>query len=91
VNVLVAVLAISAVILGLVTAVLGLINQRRIEKAGALAARTADKVQSISVNVDGRLSGLIERQAQLLGTLHESGIPIPPRPPDPPHPEGTPP
>ena len=71
-----------AVVLGLVTAVLGLLNQRRITAAAAAAAGVAVKVQEISVQVDGRLSMLLERQAQLLGALHESGTPVPPRPPE---------
>jgi hypothetical protein len=73
-----------AVVLGLVTAVLGLLNQRRISRAAAAAGQVAVKVQEISVQVDGRLSMLLERQAQLLGALHESGTPVPPRPPEPP-------
>jgi hypothetical protein len=71
--------ALVAVVLGLVTAVLGLVNQKR-------ARDTAERVQSISVQVDGRLSTLLERQAQLLGALHESGIPIPQVPQVPPDP-----
>lgn len=76
-----AVVASVAVLLGFVTAILGLVNQRRISNAHAAAANTAREVQNISVNVDGRLSELIERQAQLLGALHESGTPVPPPPP----------
>jgi hypothetical protein len=64
-----------AVVLGFITAILGLVNQRRTRV-------TADKVQSISVQVDGRLSTLLERQSQLLDALHESGTPIPPKPPE---------
>ena len=75
-----AVIASVAVLLGFVTAVLGMINQRRITRTTATATETAGKVAEISVNVDGRLSELIERQAQLLGALHESGTPVPPRP-----------
>lgn len=63
-------------VLGLAATVLGLLNQRRIRG-------TARDVQSISVQVDGRLSTLLERQAQLLGTLNEHGVPVPPRPPEP--------
>lgn len=62
--------AFVAVVLSLVTAILGLINQRRVKV-------TADKVQSISVQVDGRLSTLLERQSQLLNALHQSGTPVP--------------
>lgn len=65
----------AAVLLGFITAVLGLVNQRRVRE-------TADKVQSISVQVNGRLSQLLERQSQLLDALHESGTPVPPRPPE---------
>jgi hypothetical protein len=64
-----------AVVLGFITAVLGLLNQRKIKN-------TAGKVQEISVNVDGRLSAMIERQAQLLSALHGSGTPVPPVPAD---------
>jgi hypothetical protein len=76
-----AAIASLAVLLGFLTAVLGLVNQRRITQASAQATETAGKVQQISVNVDGRLSELIERQAQLLGALHQSGTPVPPLPP----------
>jgi hypothetical protein len=69
----------AGVLLGAITSVVSLFNASR-------AARTAAKVQEISVNVDGRLSTLIERQAELLGTLHEAGVPIPPPPPSVPAP-----
>jgi hypothetical protein len=77
-----AVIASAAVLLGFITAVLGLLNQRRAAKAMVIAESTAGKVQSISVQVDGRLSALLERQAQLLGALHEADVPVPPRPPE---------
>lgn len=77
---LLAIIASLAVVLGFITALIGLANQRRATKAMDLAEQTAGKVQSISVQVDGRLSDLLERQAQLLGALHESGTPVPPRP-----------
>jgi hypothetical protein len=66
-------LVVLVAIIGLVTALLGLYNARRIK-------RTEGKVQEISVHVDGRLSDLLERQAQLLGALHDSGTAVPPRP-----------
>jgi hypothetical protein len=75
-----AIIALIAVVLGLVTAVLGLVNQRRSARAVRLAEETAGKVHNISVQVDGRLTDLLERQAQLLGALHESGTPVPPHP-----------
>jgi hypothetical protein len=81
--VIVAIIAAAAVVLGFITAILGLVNQRRSATAMALAEKTAGKVASISVQVDGRLSMLIERQAQLLDALHQSGVPVPPKPPDP--------
>jgi hypothetical protein len=59
--------------LGCITAVLGLLNQRR-------TAKTAAKVDNISVQVDGRLSTLLERQSQLLEALHAGGVPIPDKP-----------
>jgi len=65
----------AAVALGLVTAILGLVNQGR-------ARKTAERVQQISVEVNGRLSTLLEREAQLLQALHESGTPVPPKPPE---------
>jgi hypothetical protein len=81
----------AAVLLGFLTAIIGLVNQRNQRKTAALAEQTAGKVQQISVQVDGRLSTLLERQSQLLDALHESGTPIPPRPPDaPPTPPGGP-
>lgn len=76
-------LALSAVVLGLATAVLGLLNQGRISRAAKITKATASDVQQISVQVDGRLSTLLERQAQLLSSMHEAGVPIPPRPPEP--------
>jgi hypothetical protein len=78
----VALIAAAAVVLGFITAILGLLGQRRAQKSLVIAEKTAGKVQSISVQVDGRLSELIERQAQLLDALHQSGTPVPPRPPD---------
>jgi hypothetical protein len=85
-----AITAAGAVALGFVTAVLGFLNQRRIQRTAAAAEITAGKVREISVNVDGRLTGLFEqqaqllaRQAQLLGALHDSGTPIPPPIPPP--------
>lgn len=74
------VVAFAAVVLGFVTAVLGLGNQRKIKAAAVTTAQTAVKVESISVSVDGRLSELIDRQAQLLDALRASGTPVPPRP-----------
>lgn len=73
--------AFIAVLLGLVTAILGLVNQRRAAHALRVANDTAGKVQSISVQVDGRLSTLLERQSQLLDALNASGVAIPPKPP----------
>jgi outer membrane murein-binding lipoprotein Lpp len=66
-----AIIGILAVVLGFVTAVIGLANQRRIRS-------TASDVQNISVQVDGRLSALLEREAQLLAALHGSGTAVPP-------------
>lgn len=65
-----AVIAFVAVLAGAISAVLGLLNQTKIK-------RTASTVSEISVNVDGRLSALFERQAQLLAALHENNVPIP--------------
>jgi VIT1/CCC1 family predicted Fe2+/Mn2+ transporter len=80
VNTILAVIALAAVVLGLITAILGFLNQSRATRAIELAEETASNVQNISVQVDGRLTTLIERQAQLLGALHESGTPVPPAP-----------
>ena len=66
---------------GLLAAILGLISQKRALAAVKAAEETAKVVQTISVNVDGRLDQLFTRQAQLLGTLHKEGIPIPDVPP----------
>jgi hypothetical protein len=71
-----------ATILGFLTAVMGFVNQRRALKAVKLAEGTAAKVQTISVNVDGQLSALLARQAQLVGAMHEADVPIPPKPPE---------
>lgn len=69
----IALIGAAAVALGLVTAILGMVNQSR-------ARKTAEKVHQISVEVDGRLSELLERQAQLLSALHAGGVPVPPKP-----------
>lgn len=81
-NHLAAYIASGAVVLGFVTAVLGFLNQRHVQRATALAEETAVQVQSISVQVDGRLSTLLERQSQLLDALHQGGIAVPPKPGD---------
>lgn len=73
-----------AVVLSLVTAFLGLVNQRRAAHALTVADSTAGKVEFISVQVDGRLSQLLERQSQLLDALHAADVPVPPVPPRPP-------
>jgi hypothetical protein len=82
VNAVIAAAAAIAVVLSLVTAVLGLVNQRRAAHALTVADSTAGKVESISVQVDGRLSKLLERQSQLLDALHAADVPVPPRPPE---------
>jgi hypothetical protein len=69
--------ALAAVILSLITAVLGLMNQRKIKDAATTAEGTAGKIEKISIDVNGRLSLLFERQAQLLGALHDAGVPVP--------------
>jgi hypothetical protein len=63
-------------ILGAGAVILGLINQRKIRKVEA-------DTKSISVQVDGRLSELLARQAQLLAALHAGGVEVPNRPPEP--------
>jgi hypothetical protein len=73
------VLASAAVVLGFATAVLGLVNQRRI-------SRTGREVSQISVSVDGRLSELLGRVGQLTETLHDADIRVPDPPPPPPAP-----
>ena len=79
-NHLAAYIASGAVVLGFVTAVLGFIAQRRAGHAARVAQETAVQVSSISVQVDGRLSTLLERQSQLLDALHQGGIAVPPKP-----------
>lgn len=74
---LLAVLGALAVVAGCAASILGLISNAR-------AARTGREVQNISVQVDGRLSTLLERQAQLLAAMHQAGTPIPDRPAEPP-------
>jgi hypothetical protein len=76
---LLAVLGVLAVVAGCAASILGLVSNAR-------AARTGRQVQQISVQVDGRLSTLLERQAQLLAAMHEAGTPIPAKPPEPPPP-----
>ncbi len=65
--------AFAAVLLGLLTAVLGFMNQRKINASSA-------KVDRISVDVDGRLSLFIARQVQLLDALQQAGVPVPDMP-----------
>src|SRR5712664_2790538 len=79
------VIGLIAAVLGLATVLLGLLNQRKIKQASAVAGQTSSKVREISVNVDGRLADLmdahatlLERQGQLVGALHQSGTPVPP-------------
>lgn len=78
-NILLTVLGALAVVAGCAASILGLVSNAR-------AARTGKEVQNISVQVDGRLSTLLERQAQLLATMHQAGVPIPDRPAEPPAP-----
>jgi hypothetical protein len=70
----IAVAAFIGVVCSAVSAVLGLLTRK--------------KVQSIEVNVDGRLSKLLEsqdtlliRQGQLVDTLNAAGVPVPAKPP----------
>jgi Na+-transporting NADH:ubiquinone oxidoreductase subunit NqrF len=72
VNDVIVVLVALTALLGLATAVIGLLNQRR-------TVRTVAKVERISVQINGRLSALLERQDQLLGVLHDNDIPVPPK------------
>jgi len=77
VSVFLAVIASLAVVLGFITAVLGLINQRRIRN-------TATKVQQISVSVDGNMSGMLTRVDQLISSMHDQGAIVPAKLPAPP-------
>jgi hypothetical protein len=63
----------GAVVIGLITALLGFI-------AAARARRTVEKVQRIAVSVDGQMSGMLLRIDQLISTMHEKGVPVPPPP-----------
>jgi hypothetical protein len=69
----VAIVAALAVVLGFVTAILGLINQRKITKA-------AHNVQQIAVSVDGQMSGMFLRIDQLIQSMHNQGAVVPPAP-----------
>jgi hypothetical protein len=69
-----------AAVCGAVGAVLGVVNGRRAMKAAVLAGRQALVVQKISVEVDGRLSDFIAREAQLHAALTAAGVPIPEQP-----------
>lgn len=72
--------AFAAVLLGFLTAILGFLNQRKIKAAAVNQAVTAGKVDTISVNVDGRLSQLFER-LDAVTAARESGVPVPPAAP----------
>jgi hypothetical protein len=61
----------GAVIIGLLTAILGLVAATR-------AKKTAAKVEQITVSVDGQMSGMLLRIDQLLATMHKEGVTIPP-------------
>lgn len=63
--------ALAAVFLGLITAVLGLVTAWQGRNAAAAA-------REISVKVDGNLSDVIARVAQLTGTLHDANVAVPP-------------
>jgi hypothetical protein len=80
----IAVIAAIAAIFGLIAAILGFMNAREARKATKLAADAAQVardsaavVQTISVNVDGRLDGLFMRVGQLTDTLKSEGIKVP--------------
>jgi VIT1/CCC1 family predicted Fe2+/Mn2+ transporter len=73
----IAVIASAAAVLGFVTALLGLIAQHRATEAAKIAKETSAKVQTISVQVDGRLSMMLEREAQLIDAMTKAGVSIP--------------
>jgi len=68
-----AVIASAAVLLGFITALLGLANQRRIRK-------TAAAVQEVHVLVNKQLSDVLARVAQLTEVMHSGGMDVPPAP-----------
>jgi hypothetical protein len=68
---LLAVAAAAAVVLSFITAVIGLLNQRKIKD-------TAVKVQEVHVLVNSQLSAVVARVTQLVGTLEHAGVAVPP-------------
>lgn len=62
-NLALAVMGTAAVVLGLVTAVFGWLNQRHGLRAIALSERTEAKVQTVSVLINGHLSALLQEVA----------------------------
>jgi hypothetical protein len=67
------VLATLAVLLSFFTAVLGLVNQRKIKGA-------AGDVEQIAVNVDGQMTSMFLRIDQLLESMKAQGAKIPAAP-----------
>jgi hypothetical protein len=62
-----------AILLGFITAVLSLANQRKIKT-------TAGAVQEVHVLVNQQLSDVLARVAQLTEIMHAGGLDIPPAP-----------
>jgi hypothetical protein len=73
----IAIIAGVAAVFGLVASILGFISAYEARKATKLARESAAVVQTISVNVDGRLDGLFTRVAQLTDTLKAENITVP--------------
>ena len=65
-------------VLGLVTAIMAARAQGKAAKAMEITEGTHREVQTISVNVDGQLSRLFEREDRLVRVLAAAGVTIPP-------------
>ena len=60
----------GAVVLGFITAVLGLANQRKIRK-------TDEKVQEVHILVNAQLHSVLDRVDQLTDSMHAQGAVVP--------------
>jgi hypothetical protein len=69
----VTIIASAAAVLGFCTAVLGLVNRKKIDQ-------NTEKTQEIHVLVNSKLTAWIDRSGQLLDALNQAGIEVPKAP-----------
>jgi hypothetical protein len=70
-NLALAVVAALAVAMGMVTAVIGLVNQHKITD-------TRVKVQEVHVLVNSQLQAVVARVSQLIEAMEKAGVAVPP-------------